>query len=428
MSLLIQNITIVNEEGIFLPADILIEGGIITDIKPGLTVPGAEIIGGSGLHAFPGFVDLHSHLRDPGLTHKEDIMTGTRAAAAGGFVKVCAMPNTVPVTDNAEILSYIKGQAQKAGYADVLPVASITQGMEGKYLTDFKALKKAGAVAFSDDGLPVADEKVLHKAMVQAKKTDALLMLHEEDLEVRGEGVANAGANAEKAGLPGIPAETEESLTARDIAIAEQTGARVHICHVSTAGSVWLVRNAKKRGVDITCETGPHYFSLDDSVLLKRSANTKVNPPIRSKADVAAIIEGLCDGTIDAIATDHAPHSEEEKSKDFILAPFGLIGFETAFALAITHLHVGRGIPLFDIARWLSAAPCRILGIRGGRIMVGEPANITLCDVSHTYIYLKENIISKSKNSPFIEEKLTGSVKMTIRDGSIIYDHRQANR
>ncbi|HBU13219.1 MAG TPA: dihydroorotase [Clostridiales bacterium] len=420
--ILIKNCDIVHADGVQAGMDILVHGGVVEKTGKRITGGASRVIDGEGLYAFPGFCDLHSHLRDPGLTHKEDIVTGTKSAAAGGFTTVCCMPNTNPPVDSVETVRYILDKADAAGFARVLPVAAITKGLKGGVLTDFAALARAGAIAFSDDGMPVQDDDVILAAMRLAKKENALLMLHEEDLKNRGSGVANAGQYAEQAGLSGIPNAIEDSMTARDLYYAQKTGARIHLCHVSTEGSVELVRRAKKNGVHVTCETMPHYFSLTDECVVGGDPNTKVNPPLRSARDRDAVIAGIVDGTIDAIATDHAPHSESEKNTSFADAPFGLIGFETAFSLLVTNLYRTGRIELRDIARLLAAAPCSILGIAGGRIGENERADITLCDMEKKYTYQKNDVVSKAKNSPFFGSELLGAVMVTIAGGKVTYD------
>ncbi len=421
MSILIRNVYIVNAGGVLPKSDILVEEGKISKIGTGLTSSVSKTIDAEGLFAFPGFCDLHCHLRDPGFTHKEDIATGTKSAAAGGFTSVCCMPNTKPVCDAPKIVKYIAEKAQKEGFTQVLPIACITKGMKGKQLTDFSALKAAGAAAFSDDGLPVQDNELIRQAMLQAKEQDVLLMLHEEDLKNRGDGVAHDGENAKKAGLSGISRAIEDAMTARDLYCAMQIGARVHFCHVSTIGSIELIRRAKAAGANVTCETGPHYFSLTDAAILTQDPNTKVNPPLREEEDRQAVIRGIADGTIDAIATDHAPHHAEEKSQGFLSAPFGLIGFETAFALAVTNLYRTGKLELSAIARLLSAAPRNILGIGGGEIAEGEQADIAICNIADAYVYQERDIVSKAHNSPFIGQKLYGKVRYTIAGGCITY-------
>jgi dihydroorotase len=337
------------------------------------------------------------------------------------------MPNTKPPADSARTVRYILKRAEKLGSCGVLPVACITKGMRGGELTDFAALGAAGAVAFSDDGMPVEDDEVILAAMARAKELEVLLMLHEENLRDRGRGVANEGENARKAKLHGIPAALEDSMTARDIFYAQKTGARVHICHVSTVGSVELVRRAKASGVAVTCETAPHYFSLTDEEILGKDPNTKVNPPLRGEADRQAVIGGIADGTIDAIATDHAPHTESEKKRSFARAPFGRIGFETAFSLAVTYLYRPGVIKLEDIARLMSVAPRAIVRRAGGEVRRGMPADIVLTDIGASFVYTKEEIVSKAKNSPFIGKRLYGRVMLTIAGGKVTYD-RQADR
>ncbi len=424
MSLLIKNVKICNADEIKQDIDILLDGGVVRKMEQNIKTKADRVIDGRALYAFPGFLDLHCHLRDPGFTHKEDIVSGTKAAAAGGFSAVCCMPNTQPVADSAETVQYMIKKAREAGFCEVLPVASITRGMRGSELTDFAALLDAGAVAFSDDGLPVEEDELILAAMNKAKELDTFLMLHEEDLAMRGAGVVHDGQNAKKAGICGIPRAVEECMTARDIMYAEKTGAHIHICHVSTQGSVELIRRAKKRGVRVTCETGPHYFSATDEMIFDKNPNAKMNPPLREECDRQEVCRGLADGTIDAIATDHAPHGKEEKAVGIERAPFGIIGFETAFALAVTNL-VNTGIIDWKaLARLLSQAPHTLLGRRGGKIAEGMPADIALCNVREKYIYSEENIVSKAKNTPFIGAELCGRIEMTIRGGKITYDRQ----
>lgn len=426
MSVFIQNIMAVNADGIQKNINILIEGERIVEMGTGLAKNADRVIDGTGLAAFPGFLDLHCHLRDPGLVYKEDIVTGTRAAAAGGYTAVCCMPNTKPVTDSPETIKYIIEKAEKSGFTKVLPVAAITRGMQGEELTDFAELLKAGAVAFSDDGMPVAEDEIILAAMKRAKELHMLLMLHEEDLDKRGNGVVHDGKNARNAGIAGIPRAIEETMTARDIFYAEKLGVPIHICHVSTAGSVELVRRAKANGVSVTCETGPHYFSITDEKILDRNPNAKVNPPLREKEDILAVRQGIADGTIDAIATDHAPHSEEEKAREIEDAPFGMIGFETALPLTATNLLYPGIIGLTDIARLLSKRPHELLGLAGGVLKKNAFADIAICDMNEKFVYNKDMVVSKAKNSPFLGMELKGRVCYTIRKGKFTYD-RQAD-
>ncbi len=420
MELLIKNVTVVNADGLTPDVDILVRGGKIAKISANISAD-CKTIDREGLHAFPGFIDMHCHLRDPGLTHKEDIASGTRSAAAGGYSAVCCMPNTKPPVDSAAAVEDIICRAAKDGSCAVLPVASITKGMAGEALTDFAALKAAGAIALSDDGLPVEDDAVMMEAMVRAKEQGILLMLHEEDLKNRGAGVANAGEAAAAAGLAGIPNAIEDSMTARDIFYAQLKGGRIHVCHVSTAGSVELIRRAKKNRVEVTCETAPHYFTLTDEAVRGGDPNAKMNPPLRSEADRQAVIAGILDGTIDAIATDHAPHAKQEKGSDFATAPFGIIGFETALPLAITELYNSGKISLEYIARLLSARPAELLGVAGGRLAEGETANMALVDIKERYTYTADDIFSKSQNSPFLGRELCGKVVYTIFGGNVTH-------
>lgn len=426
MKILIKNVTAVNADGKLPNVDILVDGERIVELQKGTDVRAERIIDGTGLYAFPGFCDIHCHLRDPGFTNKEDIVSGTKSAAAGGFTTVCCMPNTKPVTDNPQTLEYIINKAQMEGFAQVLPVGCITEGMKGKNLTDFEALKTAGAIALSDDGKPVEDDGVIIEAMEKAAALGIPLMLHEEDLKNREQagGVANEGENATKAGLAGIPNAIEDTVTARDIFYAQKTGMPIHICHVSTAGSVELVRRAKAAGAKVTCETAPHYFSLTDAEVVDGNPNAKVNPPLRSEADRLAVVAGIQDGTIDAIATDHAPHTAREKSKGFKLAPFGLIGFETAFAAAVTHLVQPGKVALEDIVRLLCVQPREIIDVEGGKLAKGAVADIVLADTASIYTYQREDIVSKAENTPFIGKKLQGKIILTINKGRITYDRQ----
>ncbi len=423
--MLIKNVNIANYNGEIHNTDILIKSGKIANIgknigKQTKRATIGEIIDGTNLYAFAGFVDLHCHLRDPGFTHKEDVITGTRAAVSGGYTTICCMPNTKPCIDNVETLSYVINKSKEEGYARVLPVACITKGMLGKELTDFARLQDA--VAFSDDGLPVLDEEILISAFSKADAENKLLMLHEEDIALRGDGEVHGGEHAKIAGLKGIGREVEDNLTKRDTELALKHNARLHICHVSTEGSVDIIRQAKKQGAKITCETTPHYISLDDSLLLNYTPMLKVNPPIREKSDVLAVIEGIADGTIDAIATDHAPHTLEEKAQ--IPPPFGMIGLQTAFAVCYTYL-VKRGIiPLTRLIELMSKSPSDIIKLHEGEIAQNMPASLSIWDLEQKYVYNKEDIVSKSKNSPFVNYTLYGKLKCTIVEGEVKYDNR----
>lgn len=398
--------------------DILMQGDRVTRIAENIHCPDAQVISGSGLMAAPGLVDMHVHLRDPGQTHKEDILSGCAAAAAGGFTSVAAMPNTAPVADSERIIRYIidKGRGAKAR---VYPVASITRGMQGKQLTDFGALKKAGAVAVSDDGRPVVNAHMMMECMRAAAMLQMPVLSHCEEDTLAAGGIINDGAVSRKLGVVGIPAAAEDVIIAREIALSAASGKPVHICHVSTATGADLIRDAKRRGVPVTAETAPHYFTLTENELLRRNANFRMNPPLRTGEDRQAIIKALCDGTLDAIATDHAPHTQDEKA-DFLRAPNGVIGLETAFALGFTMLVQPGHMDLYRLIRLLSVNPARILGIPGGNLQEEVPADIVLFNEAQ-FTVNKESFRSAARNTPFDGMKLSGKIHYTICRGEISY-------
>jgi len=396
--------------------DLLIEDGVIKAIGQNLG-DADKVIDAAGKTVFPGFIDLHCHLREPGQEHKEDIASGTRAAAKGGFTAVCCMPNTTPPVDNAAVCALVLEKARRASVR-VYPVGAATRGLEGRELTEMGELAEMGCVAFSDDGKPIADGGMMRAAMWYAATFGRFIMAHEEDTSISGSGVMNEGYHSTVLGLPGISRVAEEAMIARDLLLAEAENLHVHIQHVSTAGGVRMIRDAKARGVKVTCETAPHYFSLDDSACISYDARTKVNPPLRTPDDVAAIKQGLLDGTIDCIATDHAPHHKDEKHIEFSLAASGISGFETAFSLAVTNLTVDAD----TLARLFSVNPARIIGVKGGVILEGAPADITIADMDAVYTLREEDIVSRGKNTPFIGWTLRGVVTHTIVDGRIVYD------
>lgn len=399
--------------------DILIEGDRIKAI--GTDVGSAdETIDVSGKAVFPGFIDMHCHLREPGQEYKEDISSGTRAAAKGGYTAVCCMPNTVPALDNASVCALVLAKAKDAS-TRVYPVGAATKGLNGKELAEMGELADMGCVAFSDDGHPIDSGAMMLSAMQYAKTFGSFIMAHEECLDLKGKGVMNEGHNSTILGLPGIPRAAEETMIARDLILAESYGLRVHIQHVSTRGGITLIRAAKQRGVRVTCETAPHYFSADDSWCASYDARTKVNPPLRTSDDVAAVKEALMDGTIDAIATDHAPHHKDEKNIEFALAAFGISGFETAFSLAVTNLTQDKDM----LAALFSVNPASIIGKPGGVIKEGVPADITVADMDLEYTLTEQSLISKGKNSPFIGHTLRGVVTHTIVDGRLVYQGGQ---
>lgn len=419
MKTVIKNATVVSPaDGLNGCLDILIENGKIAAVGKNLSAE--NVIDAAGLTAVPGLVDMHVHLRDPGQTAKEDILTGCRAAAAGGVTSLLAMPNTNPTTDSPETVSYILGKAKDAD-ARVYVAASITKGLKSEEPTDLDALRAAGAVGLSDDGRPVVNTAYLRNAMNRAPKLGMTVVAHCEDLFLADGGKMNEGEISARLGVKGIPAAAEDCGTAREIALAAADGVPIHICHVSTATSVELIRDAKRRGVRVTAETAPHYFSLTEKELLKRDADYRMNPPLRTENDVKAITEGLLDGTLDAVATDHAPHTPGEKA-DFEKAPNGSIGMETSFAASHTFLVKTGLMSLEQLVRKMSVNPAKILGIPAGTLAVGANADIALIDLNEEWTVDADKLHGKSKNTPFKGMKLTGRVKMTILGGEVVFE------
>ncbi len=401
-------------------ADILIENEKIIQIADNISDPVDTIIDCNGLSIIPGMIDIHCHLREPGFEYKETIETGTNSAVKGGFTTICPMPNTNPTIDSTIVLEKIIQKAKEVAKCNVLPYASVTKGEKGEELVDFEELKKAGAIAFSDDGIPVSNAKIMREAIIKANNLGTFVASHCEEKSVAA-GAINAGPIADKLNVQGVLPEAEEIMAAREIVIAETNHVHSHICHISTKTSVNMIRDAKKRGINVTCETCPHYYSFTQDEVLVSGTNAKMNPPLRTEEDKKAIIRGLKDGTIDAIITDHAPHSEEEKERELSKAPNGIIGFETVLAATITNLIEPGYIDYFDMVRLTSYAPAKILGIDRGEIKVGAIADITIFDPNIEYIYEKESIVSKSKNTPFIGKKLKGQVAYTIVNGNVVY-------
>ncbi len=401
--------------------DILVENGLIKEIGKGLNVPaGAEVIDAAGKYVVPGLVDMHVHLRDPGLEYKEDIVSGTRAAAVGGFTSVACMPNTKPVIDNKTVASYIINKAKNEGYCNVFPVGSITCGLAGDRLAEMGELKEAGCVAVSDDGKPVNNPELMRRALEYARGMGIMVITHSEELALVGEGTMNEGYTSTELGLKGIPRIAEDIATARDIMLAEYTQSPIHIAHVSTAGAVRIIRDAKERGVKVTCETAPHYFTLTDDAVRGYNTNAKMNPPLREAADVAAIKEGLKDGTIDAIATDHAPHHIDEKDVEFNEAMNGIIGLETSLPLSLGLVEEGV-MELGQLVETMSLNPSRILGIERGTLKTGAVADITVIDPELEWVVTEETLVSKSKNSPWLGQKMKGAACQTILAGKVVY-------
>ncbi len=399
--------------------DILFVQGKVAAIGQNLPSDDAQLFEAAGLVCAPGLVDMHVHLRDPGQTHKEDIRTGCEAAAAGGVTSLACMPNTRPAADSPAVLEEIRMKARTAK-ARVYPVAAITGGLEGEKLTDFAALRAAGAMAVSDDGRPVPTAGKMAEAMEQAARNDMPVLSHCEDVSLVRGGIINEGEISHALQVPGIHRGAEEVATAREIAIAAATGFPVHICHVSTAGSVALLRDAQRRGVPVTGETAPHYFALTDTCLLKRDADYRMNPPLRSETDRLAVIEGLLDGTLEAIATDHAPHTPEEKM-DFFRAPNGVIGMETSLAAGITWLVEPGLLSLSALIRLMSTRPAELLRIPAGSLRVGEVADAVLFDPHEKWIVEPDKLHGKSRNCCFKKQTLTGRVKATFLGGRLVF-------
>ena len=400
--------------------DLLIENGKIVALKKRISTKGAEVIEARGKVVCPGLVDMHVHLREPGREDEETIGTGTRAAAAGGFTSVACMANTTPVIDNQGTVEFIYSQARKTGAVNVYPIGSVTKGLRGEELSEIGELKHSGVVAISDDGEPVRNSEVMRRALEYAKMFDLPIISHCEDKDLSAEGVMNEGYNSTLLGLAGIPGEAEGVMVARDIALAHLAGGHIHIAHISTAKSVQLVRQAKAGGIKVTSETAPHYFSLTDEAVRTFDTNTKMNPPLRTAGDVEAIKEGLKDGTIDVIATDHAPHTVVEKEVEYNLAPFGIIGLETAVPLVLMKLVEEGFLTLTDAITKMSINPAKILGIGKGTLAVGADADVTIIDLSKERTVRPEEFQSKSRNSPFIGWKLKGVASTTIVGGKIV--------
>lgn len=422
MKLLIKGGHVIDpKNGIDKQCDILVAEGKIAQVGNVDTLAD-EIIDAAGMTVMPGFVDMHTHLREPGFEYKETIASGTAAAAAGGYTAVACMANTDPVADTPSVIEYIKAQAAEAAKAKVYPIAAVTKGLMGTELTEMSALKEAGAIAFSDDGKPVSSSKMMAMALKYAKNFNALIISHCEDMALAEGGAVNESYTAVLQGLRGISPAAEEIMVSRDILLAEVYDCRVHIAHVSTQGSVRQIREAKKRGVKVTCETAPHYFSATDELTLGFNTLAKVNPPLRTAEDVQAIKQGLSDGTIDCIATDHAPHHFDEKECEYDRAANGISGLETSFSLGYTHLVKTGALQLHDLVRLLACAPADILGIPSGTLSVGAAADITIADLKAKYTVYAGKFISKGKNTPFDGAVLCGRVMRTLLDGKTVYN------
>lgn len=377
-----------------------------------------KIIDAKNLVVIPGLIDMHVHLREPGFEYKETIKTGTKAATKGGFTTVCCMPNTFPVNDNASVTEFIIRKASQEGYCWVYPIGAITKGQRGNELAEIGTMKNEGCIAFSDDGRPVMNSLLMRRALEYSKAFNVPIISHCEDLTLSEGGVINEGIMSTTLGLRGIPAEAEQIMVFRDISLAKLTGGKLHIAHVSTEGSVTLIREAKKKGINISAETCPHYFSLTDEAVKDYDTNSKVNPPLRTKRDIEAIKEGLNDGTIDVIATDHAPHHIDEKLKEFDAAPFGISGLETALGLSLKLVKEGV-LSLSQLISKMTINPAKILNLQKGTLKQGSDADITIIDINKEFIVRSEDFISKGKNTPFEGWLLKGCPVVTISKGNI---------
>jgi dihydroorotase len=414
------------------PADVLIEDGRIVELMKAteprpkqdevgaVCEPPLERIDATGKLVFPGLIDLHAHLREPGFEYKETIRTATEAAAAGGFTTICAMPNSEPVNDNQSVTRFILNRAKSEGLVQILPIGAVTKGSKGEELAEIGELKEAGCVAITDDGKPVAKSSVMRLAMEYAKAFDLPVIDHCEDPLLSEGGVMNEGTVAAELGLTGIPAAAEEVMVSRNLILAEDTGARLHLAHISTAGSVHLIRAAKARGIQVTAETCPHYFSLTEEAVRGYNTNAKMNPPLRTQKDLDAVRAGLADGTLDIIATDHAPHAREEKEQEFSKAPFGIVGLETA--LSLTLMLVEDGILTFEQAiSKLTIEPAKFLGSAKGQIKMGADADLVVFDPEEWWVVDPAEFRSKGRNTPFAGWKLKGRVLMTLVKGMPVF-------
>lgn len=401
--------------------DILIENGKVALIGSQLQEPDAQVIDAKGLVVSAGLIDVHVHLREPGFEYKETIETGCAAAARGGFTSIACMPNTKPAVDTPERVAFVLEQAKKACGVRVLPIAAVSEGQQGKVLTDAEALAAAGAAALSDDGVPVQEANLMRDALIKARRQGLPVLSHCEDAGMVCNYAVNEGVVSRRLGIPGRPAVAEELMVMRDAMLAEETGGAVHICHVSTARSVDIVRQFKKKGVRITCETCPQYFTLTEEEILAQGSMARVNPPLRTWKDVEGIIAGLQDGTIDAIVTDHAPHSAEEKARPLTEAPSGMVGLETSLAVSLTALYHTGKLDLSTLLRKMTVEPARILGIDRGRLALGSDGDAVIFDPDEEWTVDPEQFASKGRNTPFGGRRLKGRVKYTIVGGTVIY-------
>ncbi|MFW6131588.1 MAG: dihydroorotase [Candidatus Aminicenantaceae bacterium] len=426
MKILVKNGRVIDpSRAIDETLDIFIEKGKISEIKPKIDKKANKIIDASRLVIAPGFIDMHTHLRDPGQEYKETIYTGSLAAAKGGFTTILCMPNTDPVNDNRGVTEYIISEAKNKAVVNIFPVASISKKQESKELSEMADLKDAGVIAFSDDGYSVKNSQLMRCALDYSKPLDTLIIEHCEDKDLSKKGVMNEGYYSYLYGLKGIPNSSEEVIAARDIILAEESETKIHIAHVSTKGSVNLIKQAKNKKIRVTAEVTPHHLLLDDSLLSNYDTNLKVNPPLRSKKDIQKLINGIKDGTIDVFATDHAPHTFDDKDVEFDNAPFGINGMETAVSLILDKFVNKNIISLKRFIEMFSTNPANILGLKNkGKIYEGADADLTILNLSKEIIVDKNKFKSKSRNSPFHNWKLRGTVEKTIVKGKVVYSSR----
>ena len=401
--------------------DVLVQDSVVKEVARRIYCTDANTIDATGKYVMPGFIDLHVHLREPGLEYKETIATGSMAAAAGGFTSICPMPNTKPATDSPEKIHALLEKAKTDSKVHILPIGAISIGQEGKELADIKGMAQAGAVAISEDGKSVMNSALYAEAMKLAKEAGIPVFAHCEDIDLVRGGVMNAGKRAEELRLPGITNAVEDIITARDIFLAKETGVQLHLCHCSTKDSVKMIALAKEAGLQVSGETGPHYYTMTDEEIPVDFGNYKMNPPLRGKEDKEALIEALQNNVLEVIATDHAPHSKEEKEQTMLKAPFGIVGLETAFSLTITELVRTGKLTLTQLVERMSLAPAKVLGLNKGSLQVGMPADITIVDVESSYLIDPETFYSKGKNTPFAGKQVYGTVYYTIVDGEIVY-------
>lgn len=425
MTILIKNGRLINpSENLDKVMDIFVEDGIIKEKAESIEKQADTVIDAAGCYVMPGLIDLHVHFRDPGLTYKEDIETGSKAAAKGGFTTVCCMPNTKPVVDNVETVKYIIEKGEKTGLTNVLPVGAVTKNMAGVEITDVEELKKAGICAISEDGKSVMNSGVYRKAMKNAAKANVPVLAHCEDINLVEGGVINLGDKSSELGVKGISNAVEDVIAMRDIMLAKETGATLHLCHCSTKDSVEMVKRAKEEGIKVTAEVCPHHFSMCSDDITSNDGDFKMNPPLRAREDMEALIKGLQDDIMDVISTDHAPHSAEEKAKDLEHAPFGIVGLETSVALTVTNLVKKGYLTPMQMAAKMSYNPAKVLGIPKGTLDEGKIADITIIDPDKEYTIDVNTFESKGKNTPFDGYKVSGEVEYTILNGKIVYSNK----